>query len=312
MAVIKFINNKVSLKKTLEYIMKKEKTINKLISGKDCIAENSYDEMVAVKRQFNKLDGREKIHFIQSFSPKDNLTYDKAHEIGMKIAEYFKEYQVVVATHQDTKHIHNHIVLNTVNFENGKKFHQSKEDLQKIKELSNQLCLENGLTVIAGKSSVDDIKINEYKSMQKEESWKVELTKVIDECMKKANSKKEFFEELNKMGYKATWNKDRKNITYTTPDGKKCRDRKLHNEKYLKDNMEKYFAMKFILNRVKLKTNTSSKIYKSNSISFNFAQILKANRRYNQENYKTYNDYGINAKKEYARKEHYSTEELEM
>ena len=116
MAIIKFINNKVSLRKTLDYICKEEKTDKKLISGKDCIPETAYEEMIEVKQLYKKLGGREKIHFVQSFSPTDKLTYKQAHEIGLKMAEYFKDFQVVVATHIDRKHIHNHIVINTVNF----------------------------------------------------------------------------------------------------------------------------------------------------------------------------------------------------
>ena len=238
MAIVKFINNNATLKTTLNYIMKEEKTENKLIAGKDCIAENALEEMNAIKKQYNKYrKGRDKIHFIQSFSPKDNITPELANEIGMKMAEYFKGFQVVVATHIDKNHLHNHIVLNSVNFENGLKFHQSKSDLQKIKKFSDQLCKEYGLTITEEKAKVDDIKINEYKSRQKGESWKYKLEKDIDLCMKKSNNKFEFFKEMNSLGYKVTWTKERKNITFTTPDGKKCRDRKLHNVKYLKDNM---------------------------------------------------------------------------
>ena len=93
--------------------------------------------MIEVKQLYKKLGGREKIHFVQSFSPTDKLTYKQAHEIGLKMAEYFKDFQVVVATHIDRKHIHNHIVINTVNFRTGLKFHQSKYDLQKIKDYSS-------------------------------------------------------------------------------------------------------------------------------------------------------------------------------
>lgn len=175
MAIIKFINNKVSLRKTIHYICKEEKTTNKLITGKDCIAENAYVEMITIKKQFNKLEGREKIHFVQSFDPKDNVNYKMAHGIGVKLAEYFKGFQVVVATHQDTNHIHNHVVINTVNFETGKKFHQSKKDLEEIKKISNKLCLEYGLSITKEKSKVDDIKINEYKVRQNSTSWKLKL-----------------------------------------------------------------------------------------------------------------------------------------
>ena len=235
MAIIKFINNKVSLKRSVIYAS--QKTDEKLVDGIDCVLENAYEEMVAVKKQFNKYNkGRDKIHFVQSFSPNDNVTFEQAHEIGMKLAEFYKGFQMVVATHIDREHIHTHFVLNPVNFETGKKFHQSNYDLLRLKRYSNKLCKEYGLSTIKEKSRVDDIKINEYKSRQKGESWKMKLEQDIDKCMKKANNKMEFFKEMKSLGYKVTWTKERKNITYTTPNGKKCRDRKLHSEKYLKDN----------------------------------------------------------------------------
>lgn len=314
MAIIKFVNNSTTLETTLNYVMKEEKTEKKLISGKDCIAENALNEMNAVKKQYNKYDkGRDKIHLIQSFSPNDNLTYEQAHEIGMRIAEYFQCFQVVVATHIDKKHLHNHIIINSVNFENGKKFHQSKDDLRKIKEFSNELCKEYGLTITDRKSKIDDIKINEYKSRQKGESWKYKLEKDIDVCMEKANNKSEFFKEMNSLGYKVTWTKERKNITFTTIDGKKCRDRKLHDEKYLKDNMEKYFKEKAIVQKAKIRHFEKEQRYYSNSITKNLIILLKKEQKeFNQALYNSNKEYGINAKKEYARKMSYSSEELEI
>ena len=314
MAIIKFINNNTTLKTSLNYVMKEEKTESKLISGKDCVAENAYNEMKATKKQYKKYNkGRDKIHFVQAFSPNDKLTKEQAHEIGMKMAEYFKGYQVIVATHTDRKHLHNHIIINTVNFENGKKFHQSKDDLRKIKEFSNNLCKEYGLTTIDEKSKVDDIKINEYKARQKGDSWKAKLEHDIDECMKKANNKAEFFKEMNLLGYKVTWTKERKNITFTTPDGKKCRDRKLHNEKYLKENMERYFKHKAIIQKTKLKQYDEEKRFFADKIAQNLILLFKEKQDdYIEALYHTNKEYGINAKKEYARKMSYSSEELEM
>ena len=314
MAVIKFINNNAKLKTSLNYVMKEEKTESKLISGKDCIAENAINEMIATKKQFKKYNkGRDKIHFIQSFSPNDNLTCEQAHEIGMKMAEHFKGFQVVVATHIDKKHLHNHIIINSVNFENGKKFQQSKEDLIKIKELSNELCKEYGLTITDKKAKVDDININEYNASQLGKSWKYKLEKDIDLCMKKTNNKFEFFKEMSSLGYKVTWTKERKNITFTTPDGKKCRDRKLHNEKYIKENMEKYFKEKALIQKAKIKHFDKEERYYADSITKNLILLFKEKQEHYMEAlYSSNNEYGINAKKEYARKMSYSSEELEM
>ena len=312
MAIIKFINNKVSLKRSVIYAS--QKTDEKLVDGIDCVLENAYEEMVAVKKQFNKYNkGRDKIHFVQSFSPNDNVTFEQAHEIGMKLAEFYKGFQMIVATHIDREHIHTHFVLNPVNFETGKKFHQSNYDLLRLKRYSNKLCKEYGLSTIKEKSRVDDIKINEYKSRQKGESWKMKLEQDIDKCMKKANNKMEFFKEMKSLGYKVTWTKERKNITYTTPNGKKCRDRKLHSEKYLKDNMEKYFRDKSLLRNAKIKSFEKETRYSSDKITKNLILLFKEKQdEYIEAIYKTNIEYGTNAKKEYARRMSYSSEELEM
>lgn len=308
MAIIKFINNKVSLKKTLNYICKEEKTDKKLILGKDCIPENAYEEMMEVKKLYKKLEGRDKIHFVQAFSPKDKLTYEEAHEIGLKMAEYFKGFQVVIATHIDKEHIHNHIVLNTVNFETGLKFHQSRQDLQKIKELSNRICKEYGLTVTEEKSKVSDIRINEYQARIKGISWKQVLANDIDAIMKKSKNKYDFFRGMNELGYKVNWSKEKLSIIYTTPNGYKCSDKKLHNEKYLRDNMEQYFKEK---SKKKIQGIKNEKVtYKS--IHSNLAQIIEQFTKNKQtEDTTNLTELNKSAKKQIAIEMHYSTEELD-
>lgn len=309
MAIIKFINNKNSLKKTIDYICKEEKTNNKLITGKDCTSENAYEEMMTVKNMYGKLGGREKLHLIQSFNPEDNLTYETAHEIAIKMAnEFFNGFQVVVATHQDTEHIHSHFVVNSVNFETGKKIQFSQKDLERLKQYSNKLCMQYGLSVTQESSKVDDIKINEYKAKQKGISWKETLEKNIDLAMEKATNKHEFFKIMNSLGYKVTWTKERKNITYTTPSGYKCRDRKLHNEKYLKENMEKYFKEKSITKIKGVKKQQETQRYIN--ISSSLASIIQQFKQNNQNEYeKNLSSLSDSAKKQYWMENHYSLEQ---
>ena len=90
-------------------------------------------------RLIRKTDGRSYYHIVQAFAPDDPLDFDTAHEIGLKFAEYFKGYQCVVVTHMNTAHIHNHIIMNSVNLKNGQKFHQSAREMQQAKEYSNLL-----------------------------------------------------------------------------------------------------------------------------------------------------------------------------
>ena len=128
MANIKFIAVSRSLSGILDYVTNREKTVERLISGVNCVAQTAQDEFEAVKKQFRKTDGRSYYHIVQAFAPDDPLDFDTAHEIGLKFAEYFKGYQCVVVTHMNTAHIHNHIIMNSVNFENGQKFHQLMAD----------------------------------------------------------------------------------------------------------------------------------------------------------------------------------------
>ena len=130
MANVKFIAVSRSLSGILDYVTNREKTVDSLISGVNCVAETAQAEFEAVKKQFRKTDGRSYYHIVQAFSPDDPLDFKTAHEIGLKFAEYFKGYQCVVVTHMNTAHIHNHIVMNSVNFETGRKFHQTAREMQ--------------------------------------------------------------------------------------------------------------------------------------------------------------------------------------
>ena len=102
MANIKFIAVSRSLSGILDYVTNREKTVERLISGVNCMAQTAQDEFEAVKKQFRKTDGRSYYHIVQAFAPDDPLDFDTAHEIGLKFAKYFKGYQCVVVTHMRT------------------------------------------------------------------------------------------------------------------------------------------------------------------------------------------------------------------
>lgn len=232
MAICKFLPAKSNVKSALNYITNKEKTEDKLISGKDCMPISAEAEFNIVKQRFHKLDGRQYYHIIQSFSKDDNINFDKAHEIGLKFANYFEGFQCVIATHNNTDHIHNHIILNAVNFENGKKFHQSANDMAVAKEFSNQLCLQYNLSITESKAKKNN-----------QPDWKNDLKKTIKWAMENAFSKQGFIELMESKKYKVNWVDEHKYITYTTPGNIKCRDKKLFDQTLLKENMEMYFAM---------------------------------------------------------------------
>lgn len=241
MAVIEAISSKANIKRIITYVIQDKKTTTDLITGKDCMAESCLEEMLYTKDLYNKTGGRQYIHIIQSFDPKDNLTPTQVHNAGLKLANTFNGFQVLVATHIDKEHLHNHLVVNSVSFENGYKIQMNKKDLQYLKDYSDKICLEMGASVIPKKDKTNYIKRNEYRVAERGESWKFKLINAIDLSIAESTCKDDFIKTMNKLGYQVNWTDTRKYITYTTPEGYKCRDNKLFEEKYLKGNMEDEF-----------------------------------------------------------------------
>ena len=241
MAIIEAISSKANIKRIIHYVTQDKKTNVNLISGKDCMAESCLEEMLYTKNLYHKNSGRQYIHIIQSFDPKDNLSAEQVHNVGIKLANTFNGFQVLVATHIDKNHLHNHLVINSVSFENGYKIQMSKKDLQYIKDYSDKLCLEIGASVIPKKEKTNYIKRNEYRVAEQGKSWKFKLMNAIDLSLAESNCKDDFIKNMNKLGYQVNWTDTRKYITYTTPEGYKCRDNKLYDEKYSKGAMENEF-----------------------------------------------------------------------
>ena len=269
MAIIEAISSKANIKRIISYVTQDKKTNVNLISGKDCMAESCLEEMLYTKNLYHKNSGRQYIHIIQSFDPKDNLSAEQVHNVGIKLANTFNGFQVLVATHIDKNHLHNHLVINSVSFENGYKIQMSKKDLQYIKDYSDKLCLEIGASVIPKKEKTNYIKRNEYRVAEQGKSWKFKLMNAIDLSLAESNCKDDFIKNMNKLGYQVNWTDTRKYITYTTPEGYKCRDNKLYDEKYSKGAMENEFR--------RFEKEQSNSTRKSSS-SFNSKDGLLSNR----------------------------------
>ena len=226
------------LKAVLDYIQNPEKTENgALISAKDCLLECAYKQMLLVKHDHLQESGRQYVHIIQSFSINDKLTGETAHEIGQRLLQSFEGFQGVTATHTDRQHIHNHIVLNSVNWKTGLKWQQSKKDLQELKALSDELCKEYGFSVIEkGKGWRS---YGENKAAFEGKSWKQELAKKVAELIQKSSTREEFIHFLHEYGIEVDFNKD--SLLFTLPDNKKCgSDKLLSYGDFTKENLEQY------------------------------------------------------------------------
>ena len=233
----------------LHYCMQDKKTMHndrKLVTGVNCVAQSAFNEMVNTKLQYRKTGGRQYYHIMQSFHPDEPITPETAHEIALRFAEEnFPGYEVLVATHVDRCHIHSHFVVNSVNAETGLKFHSDNHEIQRLRDSSDKLCVEYGLSVVVPKSKkVKGMSTAEYHVAEKGQSWKLDLAMAIDEAMRYAVSKEHFIELMEMEGYEVKWKDTHKYITYTCPNGKPCRDIRLHEEKYLKENMEDEFRIR--------------------------------------------------------------------
>ena len=274
MAIIEAISSKANIKRIISYVTQDNKTNINLITGKDCMAESCLEEMLYTKNLYHKNSGRQYIHIIQSFDPKDNLSAEQVHNTGIKLANTFNGFQVLVATHIDKNHLHNHLVINSVSFENGYKIQMSKKDLQYIKDYSDKLCLEIGASIIPKKEKTNYIKRNEYRVAEQGKSWKFKLMNAIDLSLVESNCKDDFIKNMNKLGYQVNWTDTRKYITYTTPEGYKCRDNKLYDEKYSKGAMENEFR--------RIEKEQSNSTRKSSSSINNKDGLLSDRTRDNQ------------------------------
>ena len=252
-AIVHFVNYKKGtqsrgcMKSVMRYVSQPGKTFwdgLNLVSGIDCQPETAFDEFLSTKLLHHKDGGVMFYHMVQSFPKGADVDPRTAHEAARRLAEYFEGCEVLVCTHVDREHIHSHCIINSVNFETGKKVHMADKQIQELRVRNDQICEELGLPKFQKDEQWQSRGMSnaEYYTAVKGESWKFELMRVIDECMRCAGNREEFLVLLRSEGYNATWTDGRKNITYTTPDGRKCRDSKLHIEKYLKENMETEFG----------------------------------------------------------------------
>ena len=240
----------------IRYCLSREKTFDtncgrKLVTGINCIAENSYTEFMTTKAVYNQEHGVYFYHYDQSFSPKEKVTPEQVHDIGIEFAKRaWPEQEVLVTTHLDADHLHSHFVVNSVKFESGLKMHVGPNSIKTLRDLSDEICISHGLSVLkpyqkGGRS----ISRREYYAAMKGESWKFRLANEISRAMKIAGDRETFVKEMAKRGYQMKWTPDRRNITFICPNEKLCRDIKLHDNKFLKEMIENEFKIREQLRR---------------------------------------------------------------
>ena len=234
---------------TLDYVSQKKKTLwgdAQLVVGHNCVPQSAYAEMLTTKQQFRETDGRQFHHFVQSFAEDDPITPAEANAIGLELAQQeFPDFEVVIATHVDTNHIHNHLVVNSVSCVDGKKLHQSADDLLVHRKANGEICLAHGLStleLLEKQSRMKRMKPGEYQAGLYVDSWKLDLIQTINDVLEYAGNPDEFVEGMEREGYQVTWTENRKHITVACPNRRRCRDTSLHDETFLKENMGALFV----------------------------------------------------------------------
>mgnify|MGYP002528364246 FL=1 len=205
MAVIKIKNIKSNLQTVINYGKNGDKTEHGiLVSSVNCAVSTAYEEMALTKKFFHKEDKTLGYHIIQSFN-RFELPPERANQLGKQLAEemWGDKYQVVICTHINKKNVHNHIILNSVSFVDGKKYHNGKEDIAFVKQISDRLCIENGLRIVTTPRAEKEKKFRQKNIdyfNRRDEKMKKIITD-IDEAIKSVKKYFDFKLVLKAKGY---------------------------------------------------------------------------------------------------------------
>ena len=267
MAVNKTINKRTNthgaMRNCIEYVLRQDKTSELLtyITGPYCHNEINYDlvyrTFLEEKKMWNKDTGRMYAHNIISWHKDEQITPEQAFEFGKEFAEnWFSGFQTLVAVHKDKDHIHCHLVTNSVSYEDGRKLHNTRKDLERMKQLTNQMCRERGLTVAEKGKHFDGSQIEKGEVIawskdkynlfrqQVKDSFVADCAMAVLKALENCISKEKFIEKMKQFGWNVNWTEKRKHITFQNQDGKKVRDSNLSKTFHLdisKEGLENEF-----------------------------------------------------------------------
>jgi len=267
MAINKTINKRTNthgaMRNCIEYVLRQDKTSELLtyVTGPYCHDEINYDlvyrTFLEEKKMWDKDSGRMYAHNIISWHKDEQITPEQALEFGKEFAEnWFSGFQTLMAVHKDKDHIHCHLVTNSVSYEDGRKLHNTKKDLERMKQLTNQMCRERGLTVVEKGKHFDGSQIEKGEVIawskdkynlfrqQVKDSFVADCAMAILKALENCISKEKFIEKMKQFGWSVNWIEKRKHITFQNQDGKKVRDSNLSKTFHLdisKEGLENEF-----------------------------------------------------------------------
>ena len=267
MAINKTINKRTNthgaMRNCIEYVLRQDKTREQLtyVTGPYCHDEINYDlvyrTFLEEKKMWNKDTGRMYAHNIISWHKDEQITPEQAFEFGKEFAEnWFSGFQTLVAVHKDKDHIHCHLVTNSVSYEDGRKLHNTRKDLERMKQLTNQMCRERGLTVAEKGKHFDGSQIEKGEVIawskdkynlfrqQVKDSFVADCAMAVLKALENCISKEKFKEKMKQFGWNVNWTEKRKHITFQNQEGKKVRDSNLFKTFHLdisKEGLENEF-----------------------------------------------------------------------
>ena len=267
MAINKTINKRTNthgaMRNCIEYVLRQDKTSELLtyVTGPYCRDEIKYDlvyrTFLEEKKMWDKDSGRMYAHNIISWHKDEQITPEQALEFGKEFAEnWFSGFQTLVAVHKDKDHIHCHLVTNSVSYEDGRKLHNTKKDLERMKQLTNQMCRERGLTVAEKGKHFDESQIEKGEVIawskdkynlfrqQVKDSFVADCAMAVLKALENCISKEKFIEKMKQFGWNVNWTEKRKHITFQNQDGKNVRDSNLSKTFHLdisKEDLENEF-----------------------------------------------------------------------
>ena len=267
MAINKTINKRTNthgaMRNCIEYVLRQDKTSELLtyVTGPYCRDEIKYDlvyrTFLEEKKMWDKDSGRMYAHNIISWHKDEQITPEQALEFGKEFAEnWFSGFQTLVAVHKDKDHIHCHLVTNSVSYEDGRKLHNTRKDLERMKQLTNQMCRERGLTVAEKGKHFDGSQIEKGEVIawskdkynlfrqQVKDSFVADCAMAVLKALENCISKEKFIEKMKQFGWNVNWTEKRKHITFQNQEGKKVRDSNLFKTFHLdisKEGLENEF-----------------------------------------------------------------------
>ncbi len=267
MAINKTINKRTNshgaMRNCIEYVLRPDKTSELLtyVTGPYRHDEINYDlvyrTFLEEKKMWDKDTGRMYAHNIISWHKDEQITPDQALEFGKEFAEkWFSGFQTLVAVHKDKDHIHCHLVTNSVSYEDGRKLHNTRKDLERMKQLTNQMCRERGLTVTEKGKHFDGSQIEKGEVVawskdkynlfrqQVKDSFVADCAMAVLKALENCISKEKFIEKMKQFGWNVNWTEKRKHIIFQKQDGKKVRDSNLSKTFHLdisKEGLENEF-----------------------------------------------------------------------